>query len=398
MTYRKVLSYKILLIFFMLPVLLFPQNGSDETEELRKEIKKLQPGKSGFLLRGYGHSGIEFYDDDNSFVGGSFNPIFLWKQSENLLFESELEIELEDGETKIGLDYANLSYTLNEFMTLRLGKFLMPFGTFSERLHSRWINRLPSNPLGFSHDDQVGPMSQVGVEVRGVIPVDFGAGINYSVYIVNGPNLNDGSDEPEGAGMLHYDNFDDNNKNKAFGGRIGILPIDDSSLEIGFSGQYAKVGNSDSEYKNVGAALYSADISYVRRLTFIKSMLDIKGQWNRVDVDKAEYLGGHDGDELILFDNSTAAYFGQVSIKPAFVKNNLVNKLEFVARYSEFKGPEETEWGLKKTQITLGINYWLDWRTVIKVAYQSVDLETEEEGDGHAPAKDGFLVHWSIGF
>jgi hypothetical protein len=347
------------------------------------------------MLRGYAHSGLEIIEDENSFVGGSFNPIFLWQQSDKLLFETELEIELEDGETIVNLEYADMSYFINDYVTLRLGKFLIPFGTFNERIHPRWINRLPSNPLGYSHDEQVGPRSQVGIELRGAAQIYNGSGINYSIYLVNGPNLNDGDHEAEEAGMLHYDNFSDNNQNKALGGRIGLLPLDDSSLEIGFSGQFGKVGDSDSEYEDISAALFSADLSYVRRMNFLKSMLDIKAQWNRVIVDDAYYNSEENQNETYTFENVSDAYYGQISLKPAFVSNNFINHLEFVARFSELKFPEEAAWGGEKSQLTFGLNYWIDWRTVIKFGYQTLEIINEETSSDKI---NSFLIHWSIGF
>ncbi len=368
--------------------------SKEEIDALKKEVMEQKAGTSTFLLRGYAHSGLEILDDNSSFVGGSFNPIFLWKQSSKLLFESELELELENGETVISLEYADMSYFINEYVTLRLGKFLIPFGTFGERLHPRWINRLPSNPLGYSHDEQVGPSSQVGIEVRGAIPIIIGYGINYSIYLVNGPNLNDGSDEPEEAGKLHYDNFDDNNKNKAIGGRIGFLPLSDASLEIGISGQLGKVGNTGSKYENLSARLYSADFSFVRIIRSVKSIIDLKAQLNIVEVDQADYITEDDPNETYTFDNKSQAFYGQISIKPAFLRTNILKDLEFVGRYSKLKLPSEAAWGTEKTQLTFGINYWIDWRTVIKFGYQTITIDSDPE----SPKINSFLVHWSIGF
>ncbi len=373
-------------------------DSEDGTEELTKEVNRLKPGLSRFVMRGYAHAGIEFLKDETTFVGGSFNPIFLWQQSDRLLFESELEIELTEEGTEFGLDYADMSYFINDYMTVRMGKFLLPFGTFGERLHPRWINRLPSNPLGFSHSGQVGPLSDLGVEVRGALEVTRTSWINYSVYVVNGPRLNSGDDEAEEGGQLHYNNYIDNNKAKTFGGRIGFLPLDNSSLEIGISGQYGRVGSSNTEFENIGSRLYALDFSYVSRLDFLKSMLDIKGQWNRVEVDNAFYPDPDDVTQSYTFDNISNAYYAQLSIKPAFVDNAFFNKLEFVGRYSKLELPTEAAWGGEDTQLTFGINYWLDWRTVIKFAYQTLDATGAADGHSTLAQGDAFLVHWSIGF
>ncbi|MCB0746902.1 MAG: hypothetical protein KDC52_08930 [Ignavibacteriae bacterium] len=394
MNKNKLLSSVFILFIFLSSGILLAQTD-EEVQKLREEVANLKHGTSTFLLRGYAHSGLEIDDNKNSFVGGSFNPIFLWKQSANLIFESELELELADGNTIVGLEYADMSYFLNDYITLRLGKILIPFGTFVERLHPRWINRLPSNPLGFSHEEQVGPRSQVGIEIRGALQIFKGAGLNYSLYLVNGPNLNNGSVEIEEAGKLHYDNFSDNNRNKAVGGRIGILPLDDASLEIGFSGQFGKVGDTGSEYKDISASLYSTDLSLVQRINFLKSMLDIKAQWNRSTVDDAFYVSENEINGTYTFKNVSDAYYGQLALKPAFVSNELLNHLEFVARFSELNLPKEAAWGGEKSQLTFGINYWIDWRTVIKFGYQTLEIRKEGESNNKV---NSFLMHWSIGF
>ena len=108
------------ILFVIIPVFfaatnLFSQNYDNQKfEEMRGEIDSLKelskPGKSKFLLRGYSHSGLEITDDNSTFVGGSFNPIFIYKQSDRLMFESELEFELDGRILDIGLEYANISY------------------------------------------------------------------------------------------------------------------------------------------------------------------------------------------------------------------------------------------------------------------------------------------------
>ncbi|NOX65655.1 MAG: hypothetical protein GXO85_07610 [Chlorobi bacterium] len=395
--------YLLLLTMFFISGTLFAQNEEDfdkedPVEDLAKEVNTLKPGLSRFLMRGYAHAGIEFLKDNTTFVGGSFNPIFLWQQSKRLLFESELELELTQDGTELGLEYADMSYFINKYLTVRMGKFLLPYGTFGEKLHPRWINRLPSNPLGFTHEGQVGPMSDLGVEIRGAVYVTRNAWINYSLYVVNGPKLNDGVDEPEEGGQLHYNNYVDNNKAKSIGGRIGILPLYNSSLEIGLSGQFGKVGTSKTAYEDIGSQLYAIDLSYVTRLDFMKSMLDIKGQWNRVSVDQASYSDPENAGQNYTFENVSNAYYAQLSIKTAFVDNDFFNKLEFVGRYSKLELPSKAVWGGEDTQITVGINYWLDWRTVIKFAYQTLDSSGADDGHSSLTQGDAFLIHWSIGF
>jgi hypothetical protein len=93
-----------------------------------------EPSKTQFMLRGYGHTGFEYMDSgdetESTFLGAAFAPIFLYKHSDRLMFEAELEFVLEGNELETGLEYADVMYVLNRNMTVRAGKFLLPFGTF----------------------------------------------------------------------------------------------------------------------------------------------------------------------------------------------------------------------------------------------------------------------------
>ena len=196
--------------------------------------KQYKPSKTQFMVRGYGHTGFDSMNTngrkESSYVGSAFAPIFLFKHSDRLMFEAELEFVLGGNELEVGLEYANVMYVLNKSMTVRAGKFLLPFGTFMERLHPAWINKLPTKPLGFGHDG-IAPSSGIGLELRGAFNLGKST-LNYSVYTTNGARLKDGSIEPEEAGMLLFQNYTDNNTSKAFGGRLGLLPFADSSTDF----------------------------------------------------------------------------------------------------------------------------------------------------------------------
>ena len=210
-----------------------------------------------FLLRGYAHSGLEMSKENISFVGGSFNPIFIFRQSDKLIFESELEAELDGNALNIGLEYADMSYLLTKSITLRAGKILVPFDIFIPNLHPAWINKFPSKPLGAGHGGIL-PSADIGLELRGAGYLGK-VKANYAIYVVNGPQLNDGSEEPEEGGILHFDIVPDNNKRKSVGGRVGFFPMSNSTLELGFSGMYGKVGAKDTRYEDVASLLYGAD-------------------------------------------------------------------------------------------------------------------------------------------
>lgn len=356
--------------------------------------------KTQFMIRGYGHTGIDFLsqgeEKESSFVGSAFSPIFLFKHSDKLMFEAELEFELESNDLEIGLEYADVMYVLNDIMTIRAGKFLLPFGTFMERYHPAWINRLPTRPLGFGHDG-IAPTSGIGVELRGAFDLK-GPTLNYAIYSTNGPRLKDGSDEPEEAGLLLFQNFEDNNTSKAFGGRLGLLPFSDSSTEIGFSAYSTNgVGETESIYEDIGAFLYAVDFAFVKQISSLSGIIDIKGQYNNSKIDDATYIEMHeDGDEEeYTFKNESNSFYAQLSYRPTMAESDFLKKIELVGRYSNFNAPEGAEWEEQSDQYAFGLNYWLSWRSLIKVAYQTTDSKGGHDGGG---VTNGFFIHWAIGF
>lgn len=404
----KILTPTLILILFLLLGANAQDDSRDDIDEIKNELSALKPGTSHFVLTGYGYTGLSLNSDEGTFTGGIFNPIFLWRHGNRFLFEGELEMEIDHGELKIELEYANLFYVLSDRATIRFGRMLLPFGTFEEKLHPAWINRLPTKPLGFGHDDPIGPSADLGIEVRGASPLG-NTSINYSIYLVNGPQLIESGGN---AGMLRYGEFENNNRSFAPGGRIGFFPTNDYSLEIGASAQYARVGSADSDYDNINALMYGTDLSFTRNIPFLKGIIDVKGQWNRVEVDDAAYsveevsdddhnnendthsynsiLAINHEDEY-TFSNISDAFYAQLSYRPAFIGSSFFRNIEVVGRYSFLNLPDEALWGKKEHQWTFGLNYWINWRTVVKAAYQIETNDSVAEGE-----KDERRIYFQI--
>jgi hypothetical protein len=371
----------------------FAQSDSSQTEKNERSLSEEGNSRSTkFLLTGYAFAGYEKEKGEQSTFGpAGFSPIFLWKKSDKLFVESELEIEIEDGDLTFGLEYVTLHYKPSKYLSFGVGKFLSPFGTFAERLHPAWINKFSEKPLGFSEEGlMVGPMSEFGVELRGGAQLGDSK-INYTGYVSNGPTLITGDigkeEDPMMAGQLMFDNLGDNNSNKALGGRLGFLPFSKSNLEIGISGQTAKVGDKDDPtYENVGAKMFAADISYTKKIALLN--VDLKAQFNQVKVDNASYKDTAGMD--YAFDNKSNAYYAQLALRPV-VLNKFFNKTELVGRYSALNTPTKAMWGGNKTQIAIGLNFWFNWNSVIKISY----LSNQEKGQEDKP---GFFLQLAFGF
>jgi|WetSurMetagenome_2_1015567.scaffolds.fasta_scaffold75142_3 hypothetical protein len=331
------------------------------------------------------------YDKDNpvktNFSATGFSPIFLWKLSDRLFFESELEIAIEDGEVGIDLEYGKISYVLNKYMAVGVGRMISPFGAFGERLEAAFVERFPNGPLLMHHEDgtnAVGPNgAEFGLDVRGGLPLG-NLKMNYAVYISNGPSI-------DHTGALEYENFTDNNSNKAVGGRIGLLPFQNSSFEIGVSGNTGIAGGAeDSLYKDVRATAYAIDLSYVKDLQVLKSRINIKGQYNAVSVDKANYFD--EGGSEYTFDNHSEVYYGVLSIRPIMAHSKFLQKLELLARYNSLKYPDAAQWELAgtTTRVDLGVCYWLNWRSGLRLAY-------EDQKNPDSSNSNQFIIRFVVG-
>jgi hypothetical protein len=262
----------------------------EQVQAVKKEADKMRLGDTKYLLTGFTHASFIDRRGENSTFDAGVNPIFLWEINDRLLFEGELEFSLSSSNpddttdstssTDVSLEYANITYLVNDYITVGAGKFLVPFGIFNERLHQDWINKLPDRPL--IYDDEVGieQESGIGAFVRGAFPWDSSQ-FNYALYIDNGPALI--TKDSEAAGMLDRDNFNDNNHNKSIGGRIGYLPVPE--LEVGYSAQTAAVNPQDFEH--VGMFTQGVDLTYKRQVDWLRGNIDVRSEWVWAHVDDA---------------------------------------------------------------------------------------------------------------
>lgn len=357
--------------------------AKQKVAELEKKVQGLSPGFANFLITGYGQANYNDGSLGNSNWNAGFNPVFLWSLNDKLFFEAELEFELEERETETNLEYAQLHWLVNDYITLGAGKFLMPFGQFQERLHPAWINKLPSAPIPFGHHGGIAPLADFGVQVRGGVPLFGEAKANFAFYVTNGPELLTSGHH---AGELRFGNASDNNNNKAFGGRIGFLPVPE--LEVGLSYMRARVGSGS--YRNVDADLFGADVSYIRDSRLLRGVLDLRFDYVQQWIDNATYTG--DG-QTFNFNNSKSGWYTQVAYRPSRVEIPILRDLEGIFRYTNVKWPSGTRWdgGVDQQQFALGVSYWLKPNAVFKLGYDIADNEGSDD-------ENFFRIQFSYGF
>lgn len=287
-----------------------------------------------------------------------FNPAFHYQYQDLVLFDAELEVTVaKNGTTETGLEFATISLLLHDYAALYAGKFNSGIGQFRQNLHPGWINRLPSVPVGFGHD-QAAPTSEVGAGVRGAVP--FGSmRATYDVWLGNGPRLelNAAGDEIE---MIEATGATGNDVNKkVWGGRIGLLPL--PKLELGLS---AARGDVAVVQAGVAEALrayrvFGADAAY---------------QVGRLDL-RAEYVEQKVG-ELAASVAPQGGRWKAGYVQAAYRFE--AAKWEGVLRYGDFKTPHADQ---NQKQWVAGLNYWFAPNLVAKAAYESnkglVDTPTD---------------------
>lgn len=116
--------------------------------------------------------------------------------------------------------------------------------------------------------------------------------------------------------------------------------------------------NKDINYKNVSALLTAVDLSYVKLISELKGVVDFKGQYTMSNVSSATYLNPADTMRYTYTNNSTA-YYVQLAYRPALVESEILKNFELVGRYSVYNTPQGSLWYSNKSQITIGLNYWL---------------------------------------
>src|SRR6266699_682381 len=320
-----------------------------EVETLKMQVKETFPGTTKFLLAGYGTAGFTARSGEDPFFDAAFNALFLWKMTDRLFFEGELELEFEDQETTINLEVAQAAYLLNDYMTIGLGRYLNPMDFFVERQHMNWVNKLPDKPLAVY--DGLLPESELGGQLRGVIPIGP-TKLEYVGFIANAPGLITTTDDFSELGMLDFDNDANFGGHVAVGGHLGFIPI--PQLEIGYGIQRSKVGPRDQA---VTAVLQLADFNYVQDSTLFKGLINFRAQWVWSHVGNFVYdPDGSQGFGPLTFNNNRNGGYVELAYRPTHIDNDYIKNFEGVFRYDRLN-QLHTPVGFDEQRWTLGLNY-----------------------------------------
>ncbi|PYU65233.1 MAG: hypothetical protein DMG56_04025 [Acidobacteria bacterium] len=127
---------------------------SDAQSPQSEDVKPvpLFTGSAGFLTS---------FDGGEAHLGPIVSPVLLiplkkhWLLETRATFESDMVQEPGlsgfHGKVAKAVDYAQLDFVANPYLTVTVGRFLTPFGIFNERLYPVWIRNLQTDPLILAH-------------------------------------------------------------------------------------------------------------------------------------------------------------------------------------------------------------------------------------------------------
>lgn len=192
--------------------------GQSQSNEDIKSVPLLT-GSAGFITN---------FDGGEPHLAPIVTSVVLVPVGQRWLFETRATFETDmvqqpgrsgfHGQVRKEVDYAQVDFIANPYMTVSVGRFLTPFGIFNERLYPVWIRNLQSDPLILPIG--IGPSNaSTGAMIRGGFRAHPQFNINYTVYF----------SALSTANPVDSDRF--------AGGRAGIF-VTRARLEIGGSFQH----------------------------------------------------------------------------------------------------------------------------------------------------------------
>lgn len=251
-----------------------------------------------FTIGGYLTGELEVYQREVAGAGGETSnewasefrqQYFNFSMNGRPTEKVELRGVLAFGQTQkaVGVEEGWVTYDFNRLLRVQAGKFLVPFGTFNQ-LHSPIDNVFVTTPL-ISSLVAPSPWTDLGATFKGSVGFSETQAVSYSIFVGNGMG--------SGESMSSSGQDSENNRNKGYGGRLAIVPL--QGLELGGSGYYDIFDDNDSQ----AYLLYGGDLS------ISIDALEIKGEYNKGKIQNPH----HAPDGSTIKDGSIDGFYAQIA-------------------------------------------------------------------------------------
>lgn len=180
-TARTLLRSLVLLVALCAGPLVHAQTDDQSLDDSIRPIPVFTMG-SGF---------ISSFQGGTPHLGPLINPVLLVPVGNNWLIEARGDLESDlapppggsgfTGALETNVDYLQVDYIANRYITITAGRFLTPFGIYNERLYPIWIRDLQTDPLILGIEGG-GYGASTGAMLRGGFEVTPSLEVNYATY------------------------------------------------------------------------------------------------------------------------------------------------------------------------------------------------------------------------
>lgn len=289
----------------------------------------------------------------------------------------------------IDLERMWVSYDAYEALTISMGRFHTPLGSWNRTYHhGAIVQPTVSRPFFLDFEDGVAGILPVHIiGLMGTGDWEFNAGaFGYELFVANGSAIDSSiaglTATPDNKPEIEIGTSSDANSNKAVGIRT-VFKVKAFPVEIGLFGMSNKVAESDRT--GTGLAVYGDDL-----LDQVIYGIDLRFEYMKFDFLSEFYVFEHNNKVGTRNHNQATADFIQLGYQ-------VMDKLKIMYRHSLLKFEDDDAYFLllgaqKAEHNVLGLKYELDDTNVIKFEANHTKLDIP----GPTTDETTYILQWAF--